>query len=141
MAGREISLTLDGFRQQKLLSNKDSIAQRIINIMFMKPGHMPSMPHIGIDVNQYLYSQEGDINTSELKSKIISQCSELLPYIITGDISVTFTNDKGYDILLIAIPLMIESVEQLLLIGVSSLNSSATMKNNRNIVYEFTELL
>lgn len=142
MSGKEISLSLDGFGRQKVLDDKQTVAQQIINILFMKPGHLPNMPHLGIDINQYLYSQEGSLNESELQSKIASQCTELLPYLINGDISVSFTESQGVQMLLIGIPVTIDG-DELLLIGLTPTKGSSGLKSSEytNVVYEFTNLI
>lgn len=142
MAGKEISLSLDGFGRQKVLGEKDSIAQKVLNLLFMKPGNLPNMPHLGIDINQYLYSQEGSFDTTELQSKIVNQCSELMPYMINGDVTVTFTENEGIQILLIGIPVSVDG-DDLLLIGLTPTEGSGTLRgaSSSNIVYEFTKLL
>lgn len=142
MSGKEISLSLDGFGRQKVLGEKDTVAQQVLNLLFMKPGHLPNMPHLGIDINQYLYSQEGSFDTSELQSKIVNQCSELMPYMINGDVTVTFTENEGLQILLIGIPVSVDG-DDLLLIGLTPTEGSGSLRgtSSSNIVYEFTKLI
>lgn len=143
MSGKEISLSLDGFGRQKVLGEKDTVAQQVLNLLFMKPGHLPNMPHLGIDINQYLYSQEDSFDTSELQSKIVSQCTELMPYMINGDVTVTFTENEGLQILLIGIPVSIDG-DDLLLIGLTPTEGSGSLRGgtgSTNIVYEFTKLI
>lgn len=142
MSGKEISLSLDGFGRQKVLGQKDSVAQQILNLLFMKPGHLPNMPHLGIDINQYLYSQEGSFDTSDLQAKIVNQCSELMPYMINGDVTVTFTENEGLQILLIGIPVSVDG-DDLLLIGLTPTEGSGSLRGtgSTNIVYEFTKLI
>lgn len=134
---KEIGMAIDDFSQQKVLNSKDSIVQIILNILFMKPGYIPSLPHIGIDVNQYIYAVEGEIDSSELKSKLTSQCNDLLPYLISGDVVVKFTDYKDVKILLIGIPINYEGEKETLLIGLSPTNSDF----NTNIVYQFDKLI
>ena len=142
MSGKEISLSLDGFGRQKVLNEKDTVAQQILNLLFMKPGHLPNMPHLGIDINQYLYSQEGELNTSDLQAKIVGQCTELMPYLINGDVTVTFTENEGIQILLIGIPVTIDG-DELLIVGLTPTEGSNGLKgaSSTNVVYEFTKLL
>ena len=142
MSGKEISLSLDGFGRQKVLDEKDTVAQQILNLLFMKPGHLPNMPHLGIDINQYLYSQEGELNTADLQAKIVGQCTELMPYLINGDVTVTFTENEGIQILLIGIPVTIDG-DELLIVGLTPTEGSNGLKSSgsTNVVYEFTKLL
>lgn len=137
----EIDLSIDGFGRQKILNTRDSIAQEIINLLFMKPGFIPNLPHLGIDINSYIYSQEGTFNGDALKAKIIDQCSELLPNMMNGEVSVQFTNQDGVDLLLIGIPITINQETELLLVGVNKTTSGIKGSNGRHIVYEFAELM
>lgn len=134
---KEIGMDIDDFNQQKVLNSKESIVQIILNILFMKPGCIPSLPHIGIDVNQYIYAREGEVDASDLKSKLSSQCNDLLPYLITGDIVVKFTDYKNVNILLIGIPITYEGEKETLLIGLSPTDTDF----NTNIVYKFDKLI
>lgn len=101
----ELDFGLDNFQKQKVLDSNNSIARILLNLMLMKPGNLPSLPHIGIDVKQYLYRLEDEIDPDELKNKIYNQCSELIPYLVLGQVKVFVTNYKGQALLLISVPI------------------------------------
>lgn len=140
---KEIGLDIDDFDQQKILSKKDSIAQIVLNVLFMKPGHLPNLPHIGIDINQYLYKRDGDFDPSELKSKIASQSSELLQYMIAGEISIKFNETPEGQVLIIGIPISIDNGDELLIVGLSTIDGNAisSLSSKTNIVYDFSKLI
>ena len=140
--GKEIGMDIDDFDQQRVYSDKDTVARLMMNILFMKPGHLPNLPHIGIDINQYLYKQEDGFDTNDLKNRIATQCNELMPYMLTGEISIKFSEHNGLQFLLIGIPISLESDDDLLLIGLSPTDGSKIAgASSTSMVYEFTKLV
>ena len=67
MIKNEVDFGFDNFGKQKILSNKDSIAQLFRNLLFLVPGQLPSLPHIGINITKYIYKLVDDINLENLK--------------------------------------------------------------------------
>lgn len=131
----ELDLSLDNFQNQKLYSTPESIAQIILNIILMRPGSLPGLPHIGIDIREYLYKHVDTFNTEELKAKLMSQCTELLPGFVTGDIDLYFVDDhKGQPLLIIAIGVAVNS--SLLNIGITK-NETGDL----TYLYEFEKQL
>jgi hypothetical protein len=53
-----------------------------------------------------MYKFEEDIDAEDLKEKIYTQCSELIPYLSLGDIKVFVANYKGQGILMISVPIV-----------------------------------
>lgn len=103
--GGELGFGLDGFQKQQVYDSNNSIARVLLNLLLMKPGNLPSLPHIGIDINKYLYVLEDDIDPDQLKNDIYNQCSELIPYLILGEVKVFVANYNGQGVLLINIPI------------------------------------
>lgn len=126
---RGIDFCLDDFNQQKILNKKDSIVQLIVNLFMFKPGNLPGLPHIGLDINEYLYNLEDFTRADELKQKILIQCNEIAPYLITGEVSVVVVDDdtKG-GILFVSIPLQIDGDEELLLLGFKKDKTTGAVK-------------
>lgn len=56
MNGKEITFTIDKYQQTKLLNDKDSLIQIILNALLMVPGNLPSQPKKGVNLFQYSYS-------------------------------------------------------------------------------------
>jgi hypothetical protein len=115
----EVDFGFDNFQQPKKLDPKETVAQVILNLFTMRPGSMPSMPHIGINIREYLYKFEEDIDLEELKKKIFTQCTEILSSVSIGDINVFIAPHNGQDILVIIIPLTGIPDDPALLLGFS----------------------
>ena len=115
----EVAFGVDNFGKQKILPTKDSIAQLIINILFLRPGQLPSLPHIGINFKQYLYAHIDDIDTGALKEELSYQCSELTPFIDMSGIQIVPLEYQGRTTLYIVIPINVDDSEDNLLIGVA----------------------
>lgn len=105
----EVSWGSDDFNKPVELSRKDSIAQIVLNLFLLRPGNYPSMPHIGLNIRQYMYQQVTDVIQEEIKQNIVDQCSEIISDVKVADIRVVNVPDKeGQGVLIILIPLEIE---------------------------------
>jgi hypothetical protein len=114
----ELDFGLDNFQQPKVLSAKDSIAQIILNLFMMRPGSMPSLPHIGINIEKYLYMLEEDVDLDGLKQDIFRQCTDLLSFMSFGDIQTFFAPYQGQSMLVIILPIQgLDAEDEVLLMG------------------------
>lgn len=111
----EVGFGKDNFGNPKQYNIRDSVSLIILNILLMKPGNLPSMPHIGINIRNYLYMNEDEINAEELKQKIYLQCHEMFMYLVSSDIRLYINGQQGRNILMIYIPLKIEGQDDALL--------------------------
>lgn len=125
--GNEILFTLDNFQNAKLLSTRETVAQQLINLFLMRPGNLPSLPHVGINIEQYLYRLQGDFDPDEIKQKLYNQCSELLSYISLGEIQIFITIYKGQDVLIAAIPIVGIDDGATLLLGFTKTNNDVSV--------------
>jgi len=133
--GKDLDFGLDNFQQQKMLSEKDSLAQVILNLFVLRPGNLPSQPHIGINIREYLYKFEDNLDADALKDKIYNQCSALISYINLGEVKVFTANYKNQDVLLISIPIFDDNnTESTILYGFTKDQSGNVLFN-----YEYTD--
>ena len=51
---RDVGLGKDNFQKSKIYNETDSLVNYILNILLMKPGNMPSMPELGVNIGQYI---------------------------------------------------------------------------------------
>ena len=131
----ELDLGLNNFQQQKIFTINESIAQILINLFLMRPGNIPGLPHLGINIREYLYKTEVSLDTDQLKSKIAGQCSELLPGLVTGEIDVVLIpNYNEQSMLIVTINLFDNSA---LNIGFTQSGLSGELQYK----YEFEKLL
>ena len=115
MIGREVDFGTDDFNRPKVLSLKESYSRLLLNILILKPGNLPSLPHIGINIKQYLYRLESEIDIAELKDKIYEQCNELLPLIMSVDMRIFITKQDNQDILVLYFPISIDMQQEAIL--------------------------
>lgn len=129
----EVDFGVDDFGNQKILSPRESVAQLLFNVLFMRPGQMPSMPHIGINIKKYLYKMDDELDVSQLKSELAKQCSEVMPYLDTNNMALTIQEYKGQPMLLIIIPITIENDTSTLIAGLQV----STADDNVKFSYTF----
>lgn len=113
----EIDFELDNFGEQKIYDSAESLAKTLLNLFFLKPGSLPSLPHIGINITQYLYNLDDGIDVDELKNKIYNQCPELIPHLIIRNVQTFVSKYKNQSILIISIPIEINGENKTILYG------------------------
>lgn len=108
---RDVGLGKDNFQKSKIFNETDSLINYILNILLMRPGNMPSMPDIGVNIGQYIQpNMKQELDTEFIKGLIMSNCEDLLPYLSADELVVSIVKDEyGKDILLIKIPLVMEA--------------------------------
>lgn len=71
----EVTYGMDRRGNPALLSHKESVAQQLINAIFMAPGNIPNLP-IGLKVEDYLYEDVVGIQSSQVFSTLKKACGE-----------------------------------------------------------------
>lgn len=111
---KDVGYGLNGFQRMQVYSESESIARYILDILLTRPGNYPGLPHLGLNVKQYLYHDIKDFDSNMLKEQIYAQCNALMPNIISEDIFVGFVNYNGIDFLLIRIPVEVNEAKQVI---------------------------
>lgn len=91
LLGYDVLMDIDEFHKPKVISTFDMCCNIIVTLLLMKPGQYPSIPELGIDIEQYLfeYSDDKSIPT-KIKNQIMEQCNRLQ---LTGiEVNVYFNN-------------------------------------------------
>jgi hypothetical protein len=101
--GYETTFELNEFNQPRIRSELENVKDAVLFILFSKPGQYPSLPNIGLDLQGLLYSFYDEIDTNDLKQKIISQCEALGTYFDKGVIEIKKTKYKNQPSLMIHI--------------------------------------
>ena len=114
---REVGFGPDAFENPTTHDALKSLGLLIYRIFVMKPGTLPSMPNIGIDIRKYMYRPEGSINKDELRNKIFANCADLLYFMGVGDILIDEVPVNGQLTLVVAIMATISQEEYALLIA------------------------
>lgn len=86
--GYETTFELNEFNQPRIRSELETVKDAILFILFTKPGQYPSLPTIGLDLQNLLYSFYDELDENDLKKKIVSQCEALGTYFETGKVNV-----------------------------------------------------
>ena len=116
----------------KVLSPTETYVKNILVILFGKPGFMPSIPSLGMDISKYLYMFEDEIDTSQIKYDLTRQCEEFLPDVETGDIDVYQRIYNGRSLLIFKLPVIIDDKNIEVALGV-------TTNKNGELIYQYTE--
>ena len=108
---RDIGFDKDNFQKSRIFNETDSLINYILNILLMRPGNMPSMPEIGVNIGQYIQpSMQKKLDTEFIKGLIVSNCDAILPYLVSEELIVSIVRDSlNRDVLLIKIPLVVEN--------------------------------
>ena len=105
---RDVGLVKDDFQKSTIYNKYQSLVNYILNILLMKPGNLPTMPNIGVDITKYIKNNMSEIlDPEQIRGLIATNCKELLPFIDDSRIfvaNVDNVNDKNY--LIISIPLI-----------------------------------
>lgn len=101
--GYDTTFELSEFNEPRLKSEIEVIKDALLFVLFAKPGNYPSLPLIGLDIPNMLYSFYDEINCDELKNRIIEQCAMLGEFIADGTIVIRKTIYKSQPSLLINI--------------------------------------
>ena len=107
---RDVGLGKDNFQKSKIYNETDSLVNYILNILLMKPGNMPSMPELGVNIGQYIQpNMQQELDPELVKGLIVSNCEDLLPYLTADELIASVARDEfGRDVLLIKIPLIMD---------------------------------
>lgn len=107
---RDIGLGKDHFQKSKIFNETDSLVNYILNILLMRPGNLPSMPELGVNIGQYIQpNMQKELNTEFIKGLIVSNCEDLLPYLSADEIIVAIIRDDyERDVLIIKLPLIMD---------------------------------
>lgn len=101
--GYDCTFELNEFGEPKLSSEIENIKNILMFVLFSKPGQYPSLPWIGLDINNYLYQFYDEIDEGELTGNIITQCNALGAQIEQGNIIVRKIIYKNMPSLMITI--------------------------------------
>ena len=101
--GYDVLLDVDECNKPKVISTFQLCINTILTLLFMKKGQYPSIPDLGINIEQYLHDYSDDYRIPDkIKSELNDQCNRLQITGITYDCFFDKTSD-GFDALVIDI--------------------------------------
>lgn len=118
---------IDDFRKPKVLNDYEAVIQSILVVLFGKPGCYPSIPELGMNIQQYRNRRLDQIDTDALKAQLAYQCRSLSSNIIDGSIDVTKMMLDNRDVALVfVIPVTTDQSQKNMLIGLKMADSGIT---------------
>lgn len=129
---KELDFDVDGFGNQKYLTDAESAAKQILIMLFLRKGDYPSMPDLGIDISRYVRFKNMDMVTGgALKERITTQMNQYCPGVQLKDVVVYATKYKGQPVLIIDFEVEAEKTISIAL-------TQATKKKTINFKVDFT---
>lgn len=110
---------VDDYNRGKILNESQTIAYNILTLLFAKPGFYPSIPSLGIDITSYFYRFSDEDLVNEIKTKLVSQCSDFLPSVESEELYIEKTDYKGQPMLVFIIPTIILDKRNELVLGIT----------------------
>ena len=101
--GYDTTFELDDFSRPRLRSEAELIKNLVLYIFFSEPGNYPSLPNIGLRIQDRLYSFYDELNEDDLKNELTQQCSALGYYLKNGTIHIRKVKYRGKPSLMIHI--------------------------------------
>lgn len=132
MSSLDPTFSVNDFNKPKVLTSMETYVNNILMLLFGKPGFYPSLPTIGMDISQYLYRFEGEVNTEEIKIQLATQCSEFLPEIQNDNFDVVKTVFNDRLLLIFRLPIIDDTQEYSVSLGV-------TTNTRGEMIYKFVE--
>ena len=132
MAGtRDVTFTFNKYGDPALLDLKETIAQQIINALFMVPGNLPSLPHIGVNIKQYLYKTDTSYVSYEIEQKLKEACGTIISGVVINSVDFSVhTTSTGQAIFLIMVRITSPNTTTDSVLGVSVVQSNDIVKFN-----------
>ena len=118
MTGREIAFTTDKYNNPVYLSKRESLAQIILNALFLKPGNIPSHPERGVDITKVLNKTSDSINELQLLETLKNTCGKDLVSDEIESLSIQMVQYDNKDIALLLLKLKIDNTDDLMAISI-----------------------
>lgn len=123
---------LNAFNKTKILTEKESLVNNFLCILFGKPGFYPSIPDLGYDITRFFGEFEDEINPNQIKVEIANMCSDLIPEVNNTDFDVILDHYDNQPLLVFILPTIDDGKELRLALGV-------TTNANGEFLYKFVE--
>ena len=101
---KELGLSTNVFNKATEYQGKTAWFQLILNLIFLRPGTYPSIPNMGVGIQDYEYEYIDDVKDN-IRNKIEEQVNLFLPDVPLASVEVTSVEYEGKTILLIVISL------------------------------------
>ena len=96
----EKTLEINSFDKPKELTGLAAWSQLMLNLIFLKPGSYPSIPEMGVGIENYQYDFIDDA-IAELSAVIVNQQQKYLPDVPLSGVQIGKVEQNGQQILVI----------------------------------------
>ena len=120
---------VDHYNRAKVLTESETIVQNILTLLFGKPGFYPSIPRLGMNIQQYLYSFTDELDVNHIKTQLASQCRDFLDVIADGSFDVIKSTHNDQPLLIFVIPTKLTNTTNNLFLGIT-VNSNGEYQFN-----------
>jgi hypothetical protein len=86
--GYDCTFEMDEFNRPRLREEAELVKNTVLTILFMRPGQYPSLPYLGLNIRDKLYSFYDELDETALARELTEQCQALSSYIQQGDIMI-----------------------------------------------------
>lgn len=118
---KELDFELDGFGEQKYLTEAQSAAKQILMLLFLRPGDYPSMPDLGIDIpRQIRYKNLDSVTGGTLKENITSQIRKYCSNVDLKELTIYSTKYMGQYVVILDFELQAEKTISIALAHVTN---------------------
>lgn len=109
---------VDHYNRAKVLNESQTLVANILTLLFGRPGFYPSLPHIGMNIQQYFYMFEDDFDINFVKAQLASQCKDFIDVISNGEFDIIKSHYNDQPFLIFVIPTIITHAETNLFLGI-----------------------
>ena len=114
----EPTFGLDEFRKPRVLRGWEALVQTLLAVLFVKPGFYPSVPDLGMYIQQYRYMKFNELDTEMIKADLCYQYTLLQEEITDENVDVRKTLNNGDPVLLFVISVTDDTKQSKVLVGV-----------------------
>ena len=104
----ETALQINSFDKPDELNDVKAWSQLLLNLIFLKPGTYPSLPEMGVGIEDYQYDFLEEA-VSELSTQITTQQQTYLPDVPLSGVQISKMEQSGQPILVIQLFFSTES--------------------------------
>lgn len=101
---KELGLGVNVFNKAVEYKGKTAWFQLLLNLIFLRPGTYPSMPSMGVGIQDYDYEFIDDVKDN-IRDAIDDQAKTFLPDVPLDNVEVQSVDYNGHTILLITLSL------------------------------------
>lgn len=110
---------VDNYNRPKVLNESQTLVANVLTLLFGRPGFYPSIPHLGMNIQQYFYMFEDEFDVNFIKSQLAKQCRDFIDVIANGEFDIIKTHYNDQPLLIFVIPTIITHAESNLLLGIT----------------------